>query len=219
MLYWSSYGGRNMTCGVYKIINIASNKFYIGKSIHIENRWRQHKNNLERNGHVNTHLQNAWNKYGTDNFKFQIIESVDSDKLCSVEQKYLDMYFGLENCYNMHCKSSDGTTGYKHSSETIARMRGRRRSLEGRKNISEARKKCDFGDTYSIMQKGIRNNKAKSVIGISVATGETVRYSYMRDAKADGFEHAGISRVCRGKLPHYKGFVWQYIDEVNNVLK
>jgi group I intron endonuclease len=205
-----------MTSGIYKITNIANNKFYIGKSIRIETRWLQHKGHLNRNTHINKPLQHAWSKYGKDNFKFEIVEIVDREQLLVIEQKYLNMVFGSKDCYNLHCKSSEGTVGYKHSEETLAKLRGRKCSPEACRKISEARLNCDFKDVYSEMQKGSKNHRARAIIGVNLSTGETVKYSYMREARAAGFEHAAISRVCSGKLQHYKGFVWRYAIEDKN---
>lgn len=49
--------------GVYQIYNKETNKRYIGSSINIERRLKEHKRNLKANRHSNQHLQNAWNKY------------------------------------------------------------------------------------------------------------------------------------------------------------
>lgn len=80
----------NKVCGVYKITNTVNNKFYIGSSKDIENRWKQHIDALVKKEHGNTHLQNAWNKYGSQNFKFEIIEECDPSVQFEREQFYLN---------------------------------------------------------------------------------------------------------------------------------
>lgn len=60
--------------GIYKILNKVNNKFYIGSSVNINIRFREHKRCLELGTHVNKHLQSAWNKYGSNNFEFIILE-------------------------------------------------------------------------------------------------------------------------------------------------
>ena len=47
---------------------------------------------LCKNEHHNSHLQNAWNKYGEGNFIFEIIELCDIRDQFVLEQKYLDEY-------------------------------------------------------------------------------------------------------------------------------
>lgn len=79
-----------MLSGIYKIINKSNGKFYIGSSNNIQLRWNIHKSELRRNTHHNNYLQHAWNKYGEDNFIFEIIEIIPKGKLIESEQKYLD---------------------------------------------------------------------------------------------------------------------------------
>jgi hypothetical protein len=51
---------------------------------------------------VCVHLQRAWNKYGEDCFKFEIVEQLDSrEALFPAEQRWLDEHFGKEYCYNV----------------------------------------------------------------------------------------------------------------------
>ena len=58
-------------------MNKANKKFYIGSSNDIYRRWREHKKDLRDGCHDNEHLQNAWKKYGENNFEFKIIEECD----------------------------------------------------------------------------------------------------------------------------------------------
>jgi group I intron endonuclease len=76
--------------GIYKITNLSDGKFYIGSSVDLKRRKSEHAKMLENGTHHSSYLQNAYNKYGKNNFKFEIIELVDDDKLRDVEQRYLD---------------------------------------------------------------------------------------------------------------------------------
>ena len=58
-------------CGIYQIKNIINNKSYIGQSTDINKRIAKHKASLRHNKHNNSHLQNAYNKYGEDKFVFK----------------------------------------------------------------------------------------------------------------------------------------------------
>lgn len=49
--------------GVYQIYNPINNKRYIGSSINVERRLKEHLRNLKKNTHCNVHLQSAYNKY------------------------------------------------------------------------------------------------------------------------------------------------------------
>ena len=84
-------------CGVYKITNIVNGKIYIGSSKDIKSRWSQHKTQLREGSHGNSYLQNAWNKYCEENFKFEIIEECDPDMQFEKEQYYLDLFSPFDN--------------------------------------------------------------------------------------------------------------------------
>ena len=62
-----------MNSGVYLIVNIKTNMFYIGSTWDFISRWRGHKYALNGKRHPCAHLQNAWNKYGESFFKFYIL--------------------------------------------------------------------------------------------------------------------------------------------------
>lgn len=76
--------------GIYCIINIVNNKRYIGSSKNIRLRIWDHRSTLRHKCHDNRYLQNAWNKYGEDNFDYYIIELCNEDILLEREQIYLD---------------------------------------------------------------------------------------------------------------------------------
>lgn len=89
-------------CGVYKITNLVNGKFYIGSSNNIKNRWYNHQKSLDEGTHGNAHLQKAWNKYGKENFKFEIIEECDPAVQFEREQFYLNELKPFdENGYNI----------------------------------------------------------------------------------------------------------------------
>lgn len=120
-----------MSSGIYRIINIQNNKIYIGSSITIERRWKEHLNKLRSNRHENQRLQNAWNKYGEKAFRFEVIENVQPEKgiILSREQYYLDEY-----------KSYDRKVGY-NLFITAGSPQGNICTEEQKANLSEVRKK------------------------------------------------------------------------------
>jgi group I intron endonuclease len=90
--------------GIYRIKNLINGKCYYGSSKNIEKRWSKHKRELNNNIHINCKLQRAWNKYGENNFSFEIVEECNINILLETEQKYLD----LQPEYNIGVKSSGG---------------------------------------------------------------------------------------------------------------
>ena len=106
-----------MQIGVYKIVNLANNKIYIGQtSKSFYSRWRSHLSNLRCDRHINRHLQNSWNKYGQESFQLEIVEIIDIYNkvlLDTLEQKYLDL---LKPELNI-CTVVGTTTGIKYTEE------------------------------------------------------------------------------------------------------
>lgn len=97
--------------GIYKITNLINDKIYIGSTIHFKKRWDLHKSQLKRQKHKNTYLQNVYNKYGKDNFKFEILAICPKEYLIKMEQWFID---NMKPEYNI-CKIAGRTIGIKKS--------------------------------------------------------------------------------------------------------
>lgn len=131
-----------MTCGIYMIQNRVNGKMYIGQAVDIERRWVDHKSGLRGDYHINKHLQNAWNKYGEDNFEFTILCECDESQLNTMEIDYIaklktyDPDFGYNKTY--------GGEGGRHTEEIKHKMsetrKGRTLSEEHKKKLSESMK-------------------------------------------------------------------------------
>jgi group I intron endonuclease len=106
--------------GIYRIKNLKNKKCYYGSSKNIEKRWRTHLNNLKNGKHHNDHLQRSWDKYGEDNFVFELVEECDETILLELEQKYLD----LNPEFNIGIKSSggDNLTKNPNKEDIVRRM-------------------------------------------------------------------------------------------------
>lgn len=93
--------------GIYSITNKINNKRYIGQSIHIEIRWMQHKQPSSR-----SLIGKAIQKYGLDNFIFEVLEECPADSLDEKEEYYINYYNSVvPNGYNIEEKV-DGKSFY-----------------------------------------------------------------------------------------------------------
>ena len=110
--------------GIYKITNKQNGKIYIGSSLRISQRFYMHRRNLRSGAHHSTHLQYSWNKYGEENFLFEVIEEVfDKNMLLEREQYYMDTTksYERENGYNINPTASS-RLGAKHTEESKRKM-------------------------------------------------------------------------------------------------
>lgn len=86
-----------VSIGIYKIENLINGKIYIGQSIHIEKRWLEHCR-----ANSQSLIAKAIQKYGKENFSFQIIEECERDLLNAKESEYISFYNSLvPNGYNI----------------------------------------------------------------------------------------------------------------------
>ena len=88
-----------MTCGIYSIKNKITGQLYIGQSVNIERRWKEHITKKKDKSYIDR----AINKYGKDNFIFSIIEEVEKEKLNDREFFWLNKYKTYTNIkhYNL----------------------------------------------------------------------------------------------------------------------
>ena len=109
-----------MCSGIYMIKNMINGKVYIGQAVNIERRWNEHISELNGNRHINTHLQRAWNKYGADNFIFNIVEECPKDELNDREIYYIAKYKAHNMKYGYN--KTYGGDGLKATDEIRAKM-------------------------------------------------------------------------------------------------
>lgn len=83
--------------GIYKITNRINNKFYIGSAFNINQRYNRHKRELTLNIHSNKKLQNSANKYGLNNFRFEILAACPKEYCIKLEQYFIDNFKPILN--------------------------------------------------------------------------------------------------------------------------
>ena len=135
--------------GIYAIKNLINNKVYIGQTgENFLRRYLHHDWKLRNNSHDNEHLQRAFNKYGSDNFVFEIVEIVDnSEELNELEIFYIDKYRELNICYNM-LGGGGGRRGYSMKESTKEKIGAKNREhMLGRKHSEETKMKMTLART------------------------------------------------------------------------
>jgi group I intron endonuclease len=133
--------GIEVIAGIYYIINKLNGHKYIGSSVDIETRWKQHKCMLRGDCHDNSHLQRAWDKYGENAFEFKIMAYTDPDKAVVLEEFMLQNYFDRFE-YNIAESAVAPMLGREHTEEAKQKMSeshiGKIFSEEHKQKMSEA---------------------------------------------------------------------------------
>jgi group I intron endonuclease len=142
------------TYSVYKITNNVNGKSYIGFTGNtIFERFEQHKKDAIKI-RDNRKFYNAINKYGTDVWKIELLELVDSAEVAKQKEiELIEKFDTYKNGYNS-TKGGDGNNGIIMSEESnvkrsralkgiaknYTRMHGKIHSEESKKKISESHK-------------------------------------------------------------------------------
>lgn len=105
--------------GVYMITNLVNGHRYIGSSVNVYNRLCRHKRLLKHGNHYNKHLQNAYDKYGAENFTAQALLYCEREETTGREQEFLD---SLKPEYNIATNATMPTLGRSLSAETRAKI-------------------------------------------------------------------------------------------------
>lgn len=226
--------------GVYEIVNIINGKRYIGSNVNINKRFKTHKRQLKKGTHHSILLQRAYNKYGTDYFKYRVICKCDKNYKQFIEQLYLD---SMKPEYNISKSSKCPMLGRKHSQESIEKFKKRNVAKgedhylynkkvpkQHKKNMLEARKRNKKPRTQESRQnmsniakekdyvKRIRHIHEQNKIPIIDNFGN--KYSSLIEAAEKiGVSVASICDNLKGRTKLTKGkYILEYVD-MSKILK
>ena len=112
-LIWTQYFQKQMTelcdrvlgkktiCGIYKITNLNSEQCYIGQSVDVSKRWKDHcKCGLGIEASATNKLYNNMQKNGVWNFSFELLEECPRELLNQKEAFWIDTY--SSNIYGLN---------------------------------------------------------------------------------------------------------------------
>lgn len=208
---------------IYQIKNLLENKIYIGSTIQVDIRRRQHFNMLRKGEHHCKPLQNAFNKYGEVNFEFLTLEELDSqESMISRESELLN---STDNLYNVCLSATDSSgtnnSNYRHGKYMISACIkcGLPRKTLGKgicascyfseRDISGS-KNPFYGKTHSEESKRKQSEdkkgmKSKSPQCLPVQVDEIVYDSLGEASRAVGCSVATVYNRCKSdKFPNYK---------------
>lgn len=171
---------------IYGILNIETNKWYIGSCHSMKDRMRRHYYYLKAGNHHSTKLQRAWNKYGEGAFDVHVLlrlNNDDTNNMLNIEESYIRRYNSKENGYNIldTCKY---VSTFKLSQESASKA----------------------GETHAKAVVAINRFTNKVIC----------EYNSITEAARDINEStSNISQVCKGNLRYVKDIVFVYKEFYN----
>lgn len=183
---------------------------YIGKTINIERRLRQHISKLNCKKHHNSKLQNYYNKY-KDKFTYHVIEFCSKEDLSEKETYYIKIYDTYLNGFNLttdeiyKLRAEDVKKLKEKNYKISIKLKNKKFSNEHIKTLVESRIK---NGTFA----GIKNPKARGVIMFDLEGYYLATYSTLKEAATiNELSYSQISMVCSGKRTQTKGYKFKYI--------
>lgn len=87
--------------GIYSFLCLANSKRYIGQSKNLKKRQQTHMSELKNNRHFNSYLQKAYNKYGKEQFQWEVLEYCNIGNLNEREIYWINYYNSFKEGFNM----------------------------------------------------------------------------------------------------------------------
>lgn len=192
--------------GIYKITCLGNSKIYIGSACGQANhdsrkcgfyrRWLEHLRALDGNKHRNHYLQNSYNKYGRDNFTFEIVEYCSKEEAFEKELNWMKFYDSTNNEKGFNIIKNNfvnyGKFTEEHKKRISESLKGKSRDLEHVKKWSN---------------KVIQLDEDNNIVG--------EYYSMSEAERQTGIMRQDIGQACIGrKIKRAGGFFWKKVEDI-----
>lgn len=199
---------------IYMIVNTINKKVYIGSSNNISRRFTKHKYQLNKSIHPNEHLQNAWNKYGSDSFKFRILAVCPNNERNNCEQMFMDLYNAQNRNYGYNIKNADG---HSQSEETKLKLS----EINKGKVVSEKTKKklsnLNSGKNNHNYGKNLSDETKKKMSESKIAENNPNWKKYARIVKGGSYKYKGKDK--QQYVIKFNGEVYKTSFSINKLIK
>ena len=174
---------------VYKITNIVNNKCYIGSSINVERRWKEHINCSKRKNDLkyNYPLYLAFRKYGINNFTFEVIK--DDFETVEEMQEYEKEAILIFNSYS---------NGYNQTLNTT------------KSSLCLENFKIYLG---KVSCKCAKINKNNIILEKYISYHDAARKNSLQGRESQ------IRKVCKGELSSVNQLIFRDLDEKGNIIE
>lgn len=139
----------NPICGIYKITNLINGKCYIGQSVNIKQRWKDHRTRAMSKGSegFESHFYRSIRKYGLENFSFEILEECSKEELNEKEKFYVSKYSSNQEEFGYNLTAGGDSVGQKSKKLSDEELRNVISDLKNT-TLSQA----EIGQKYNIAQ-------------------------------------------------------------------
>lgn len=199
--------------GVYKILNKINGKFYIGSSTRLNIRNMEHFRLLKSGKHGNAYLQHSYNKYGKENFIYEVLEYCHDTKCIEREQYYINLLIPKYNICPLAGTCKGRILSNTHKKLIGESNKNKIRSSEVKERWSKAAKDR-INKNRTNWDKIIEKAAIKNSKPIIQYTLDGVLIKEWKSAK-EAEEHLKIDRsligkVCRGKISHTHNLIFRF---------
>lgn len=207
-------------CCVYQIINILNNKKYIGGTVNLRQRRKEHLGDLRTNKHHSIKLQEAFNEFGENNFKFEPLAKSTKEYLKRMEQWFLDVVNPEYNTSKDATRPNLGKTmSEEHKAKLISINKGHKYHLgkkasdETKAKMSKVRKGKVMGENAKRILKLINS---KPVLQYDLEWNFICEYPSVADAGLkSGVMRQNIHKCLAGEQGRAGQFRWKYKEKLN----
>lgn len=175
---------------IYKITNQKNGMVYIGSSIEVERRWRQHKEASinEKDHHYNYPLMIAFREFGIANFTFEVIDTLpDYQAMIKAERDWIVK----ENCVVPNGYNQTYQTDSPLLDPVIAKK------MSNTKRAKYGKRVCEIDENKNIIE---------------------IWDSLAEAGEKTGLDRFKISDVCNGKRLTTGNRVFRFLDEADNII-
>lgn len=229
--------------GIYRIYNKLNNKSYIGRSIDIERRWKEH---IGTKGSVLLH-QDIKN-FGIENFTFEILELChDKEEMILKEEYWIQFYDSFKNGYNQNSGGDNVEQATNITKKNIYQYNLKGEFIKAYDSLSEAERQTgidnglisraaktngrtkDFQWRYEFQDKiaPYKRHMGKALEKNRGACKKVRQYSkdlrFIKEfpsigeaSRETGINRSSIGEVCAQKRKTAGGYIWKLAEEGDN---
>ena len=176
---------------IYKITNQKNGMVYIGSSVNVERRWRQHKEASinEKDHHYNYPLMIAFREFGIANFTFEVVDTLPTwEAMIEAEHNWIIR----EDCIVPNGYNQTDKTDSPMLDPSIAKK------MSDTKRAKYGKRVCEIDNNGNIIN---------TWLSLAEAGEETSLNRYK------------ISEVCNGRRLTTGNRIFRFIDENNNLIE